>query len=77
MMSEGERKPSNAPAMPKEAQVMATILRDLGINGKIARYIGTVAIKFWGLGIIFSNAGINGIVPEGQGHDHCSQSTRH
>ena len=46
MMSEGERKPSNAPAMPKEAQVMATILRDLGINGKIARYR---AIKFWGL----------------------------
>jgi len=32
MMSEGERKPSNSPAMPKEAQVMATILRDLGIN---------------------------------------------
>ncbi len=60
--------------MPKEAQVMATILRDLGINGKIVRYI---AIKFWGLGIIFSNADINGIVPEGQGHHHCSQSTRH
>lgn len=31
-MSEGERKPGGASAIPKEAQVMATILRDLGIN---------------------------------------------
>ena len=28
-MSDGERKP--VPAIPKEAQVMAAILRDLGI----------------------------------------------
>ena len=36
MASEGmEKKPGLTPAIPKEAQVMATILRDLGINGKI------------------------------------------
>lgn len=33
MASEGlEKKPGLTPAIPKEAQVMATILRDLGIN---------------------------------------------
>ena len=31
-----EKKPGLAPAIPKEAQVMATILRDLGINGRLS-----------------------------------------
>jgi hypothetical protein len=42
MSSEGmEKKPglANTPALPKEAQVMATILRDLGINGKSSEWI--------------------------------------